>query len=50
VFIEWDAKDKKKIHDRNYEAVRLAIKRAVNGEPSVDEILAKKDAAVHPFN
>ena len=50
VFIEWDAKDKKKIHDRNYEAVKLAIKRAVNGEPSVDEILAKKDAAVHPFN
>jgi 5,6,7,8-tetrahydromethanopterin hydro-lyase len=49
VFISWDARDRQNIHDWNYEAVKLAIKRAVNGEPSVDEILAKKDTAVHPF-
>lgn len=50
VFIEWDARDKKKVHDWNYEATKLAIRRAVLNEPKVDEILAKKDAAKHPFN
>lgn len=49
VFIEWDAKDSKKVHDWNYEATKLAIRRAVGHEPAVDEILAKKDAAKHPF-
>jgi 5,6,7,8-tetrahydromethanopterin hydro-lyase len=49
VFIEWDAEDKKKIYDFNYEATKLAIKRALNNEPKVDEVLKKKDAAKHPF-
>jgi 5,6,7,8-tetrahydromethanopterin hydro-lyase len=49
VFIEWDAEDKKKIHDYNYEATKLAIKRAFKREPKVDEILKKKDSAKHPF-
>jgi 5,6,7,8-tetrahydromethanopterin hydro-lyase len=50
VFIEWDAADKKKVHDWNYEATKLALRRAVAGKPTVDEILAKKNSAVHPFN
>ena len=49
VFIGWDARDKDNIHDWNYEAVKLAIKNAINGTPTVDEILAKKDTAEHPF-
>jgi len=49
VFIEWDAKDKKKIYDNNYLATKMAIKRAVGSEPGVDEILSKKDTAKHPF-
>jgi 5,6,7,8-tetrahydromethanopterin hydro-lyase len=49
VFIEWDAEDKKKIYDYNYEATKLAIKRAMNNEPNVDEVLALKDTAKHPF-
>jgi 5,6,7,8-tetrahydromethanopterin hydro-lyase len=49
VFIEWDAEDKKKIYDYNYEATKLAISRAINKEPKVDEVLAKKDKAKHPF-
>lgn len=49
VFIEWDAEDKKKIYDYNYEATKLAIKRAMNNEPKVDEVLALKDTAKHPF-
>lgn len=50
VFIEWDAKDKKKVREFNYEATKLAIRRAMNHEPSADEIIAKKDTAKHPFS
>ena len=49
VFIEWDAKDKKKIYEYNYQATKLAIECAVNKKPNVSEILAKKDSAKHPF-
>ncbi|MDD2472574.1 MAG: formaldehyde-activating enzyme, partial [Methanoculleus sp.] len=49
VFIEWDAADKKKIHDWNYEATKIAIRRAITGEPKMSEVLAKKDTAKHPF-
>jgi len=49
VFIEWDAKDKKKIYDYNYQATKLAIVRAAAKNPKVSEILAKKDSAKHPF-
>ncbi len=49
VFIEWDAKDKDKVYEYNYEATKLAIKRAMEGEPSVQEALEKKEAAKHPF-
>ena len=49
VFIHPAAKDAKKIYQYNYDAVKLALKRAVNMEPKLDEILAKKDSAKHPF-
>jgi len=49
VFIEWDAVDKKKIYDYNYEATKLAISRAFKREPNVDDVLAKKEKAKHPF-
>ena len=49
VFIEWDAADKKKIYDWNYEATKVAIRRAITGEPGMDEVLAQKDTAKHPF-
>jgi 5,6,7,8-tetrahydromethanopterin hydro-lyase len=49
VFIHPDAKDDKKIYQFNYEATKLSIKRAVNMEPKIDEILAKKDTAKHPI-
>ena len=49
VFIHWEADDNAKILEYNYEATKLAIQRAVNGEPTVDEMLAKKDEASHPF-
>ena len=49
VFIHWEADDDRKIQDYNYEATKLALKRAVAGEPTVDEVLDKYGAAVHPF-
>lgn len=49
VFIHWEAADKQKIYDYNYEATKLAIKRAMQGEPTVEEAMARKDKAKHPF-
>ena len=49
VFIHWQADDDKKIQKFNYQATREAIKRAVNGEPSAAEVVAKKGTVAHPF-
>lgn len=49
VFIHWMAEDDKKIQDYNYQATRESIKRAVNGEPTAAEVVAKKSSAQHPF-
>lgn len=49
VFIHWLAEDDAKIQDFNYEATRLAIKRAVNSEPRIDEVLSQKSKVDHPF-
>ena len=49
VFIHPQASDNKKIYQYNYDATKLAIKRAVNVEPKIDEILAQKDKVKHPI-
>lgn len=49
VFIHKAAEDNKKIYDFNYEATKLAISNAMSGKPSVEEMIAGKDAAEHPF-
>jgi formaldehyde-activating enzyme len=49
VFIHPDAKDNDKIYKNNYEAAKLAIKRAFTEEPSIEEILNEKDSVEHPF-
>jgi 5,6,7,8-tetrahydromethanopterin hydro-lyase len=50
VFIHPEAKDNIKIYQYNYDATKLAIQRAMKGEPKIEEILAKKDSAKHPFS
>jgi 5,6,7,8-tetrahydromethanopterin hydro-lyase len=50
VFIHWEAKDDNKIYQYNYDATKLAIERAMKGEPKIDQILAEKDKAKHPFS
>ena len=49
VFIHPAAADDKKIYEYNYEATKLSIKNAMQNKPSVDEMLAGKDTAAHPF-
>jgi len=49
VFIHWEAKDNDKIYKYNYEATKLAIQRAMRGEPKIDDVLSKKDKLTHPF-
>jgi 5,6,7,8-tetrahydromethanopterin hydro-lyase len=49
VFIHPAAKDNGKIEKFNYEATKLAIRRAMRGEPKIDEILAQKDKVKHPI-
>ena len=49
VFIHWEAKDDKKIYQYNYDATKMAIANAMGNKPSVDEMLAGKEKAVHPY-
>ncbi len=49
VLIQPDAEDNDKIYKNNYEAMKLAIRRAFTNEPSVDEIISEKDSVEHPF-
>jgi len=50
VFIHWDASDDTKIYQYNYEATKLAIQRAMRGEPKIEEVLSQKATAKHPFS
>ncbi len=49
VFIHPAAADDKKIYEYNYEATKMAIASAMKQSPSVDEMLAGRGAAKHPF-
>ena len=49
VFIHPAAEDDKKIYEFNYQATKDAIKSAMAGKPSTEEMIAGKDTAAHPF-
>lgn len=49
VFIHPAAEDDEKIYKYNYEATKMAIAGAMQGKPTVDDMIAKKDSAQHPF-
>jgi len=49
VFIHPAADNNKKIYDYNYEATKMAIANAMAGKPTVQEMIAGKDKAEHPF-
>lgn len=50
VFIHPAANDDKKIYQYNYDATKLAIKNAMHGKPTADEMIAAKDSTKHPFS
>ena len=49
VFIHPQAEDNSKIYEYNYDATKQAIAAAMQGSPSADEMIAKKDEVEHPF-
>ena len=42
-----DALDKRELYNTNYEATKLAIKRAMKNEPSIDELIANRHKIKH---
>jgi formaldehyde-activating enzyme len=42
--------DKKDLYRTNYEATKLALKRALNNEPSVDELIANRHRIKHDMD
>ncbi|MCX8506655.1 MAG: formaldehyde-activating enzyme [Alphaproteobacteria bacterium] len=42
-----DNLDKSELYNTNYEATKLAIKRAMNNEPSIDELIANRHKIKH---
>ena len=49
VFIDPSAKDFRKIYQYNYGATKLAIRRAMEGYPPIEKVLAEKDRGTHPI-
>jgi 5,6,7,8-tetrahydromethanopterin hydro-lyase len=49
VFIHPAAADDRKIYDFNLQATKDAIASAMRGKPTVEEVIAGKDKAAHPF-
>ena len=49
VFIHPEAEDDEKIYNYNYAATLESLKSAMASKPSVDDMLAKKDTAAHPY-
>ncbi|MFW9920873.1 MAG: 4-hydroxy-tetrahydrodipicolinate synthase [Candidatus Thorarchaeota archaeon] len=49
VFVHPNAVNPRRVHINNFRAVRHAIRRAIEGRFSTDEIIARKESARHPF-
>jgi 4-hydroxy-tetrahydrodipicolinate synthase len=48
-FVHPNAANPKRVHINNFRAVRFAIRRAVEGRQTVEEIILRKESARHPF-
>jgi 4-hydroxy-tetrahydrodipicolinate synthase len=49
VFVHPSAANPKRVHINNFIAVRHALRRAIEGRQSTEEIISRKDSARHPF-
>ncbi|MCK4669495.1 4-hydroxy-tetrahydrodipicolinate synthase [Candidatus Bathyarchaeota archaeon] len=49
VFVHPTAIDRQRVYINNYKAMHHAIRRAVEGRPTIDELIENKDRSKHPF-
>ena len=49
VFVHPAAANRKRIQLNNYKAMRAAIRKAIEGRPTIDAVLEERQAARHPF-
>jgi len=49
VFVHPTAVDRQRVYINNYKAMRHAIRKAIEGRPSIDELIENKDRSKHPF-
>jgi 4-hydroxy-tetrahydrodipicolinate synthase len=49
VFVHPTAVDRQRVYINNYKAMRHAIRKTVEGRPSIDELIENKDRSKHPF-
>jgi 4-hydroxy-tetrahydrodipicolinate synthase len=49
VFVHPTAVDRQRVYINNYKAMRHAIRKTMEGRPSVDELVENKDQSKHPF-
>jgi len=49
VFVHPTAIDRQRVYINNYKAMRHAIRKAIEGRPTIDELIENKDRAKHPF-
>jgi len=49
VFVHPSAVDRKRVYINNYKAMRHAVRKAVEGRPTIEELLENRERAKHPF-
>ncbi len=49
VFVHPTAVDRQRVYINNYKATRHAIRKTIEGRPSIDELIENKDRSKHPF-
>jgi formaldehyde-activating enzyme len=49
VFVHPAASIRQRVRINNYKAMRAAIRKALEGRPTLQELISEKDAARHPF-
>jgi 4-hydroxy-tetrahydrodipicolinate synthase len=49
VFVHPAASIRQRVRINNYKAMRAAIRKAIEARPTLEELIAEKDAARHPF-
>jgi formaldehyde-activating enzyme len=49
VFVHPNANNPRRVHMNNFRATRFAIRRALEGRQPVEEVIARRDSARHPF-